>query len=116
MKNVRKFREPTEGEKKVFQLLLKESFSGRDELARQLAQCRVREIDEDGSLKIRVLGGPPARVMRRIPVEAYANDEDGVTIHALLHVLKGKATELEFYKDDSSRIRRQPDTWEILIL
>jgi hypothetical protein len=37
-------------------------------------------------------------------VESEARDTDGVIIHVLLHVVDGKASELEFFKEDSSRI------------
>ena len=116
MKKTGKFREPTQEERNIFQLLLRESFPGKESLSQQLARCQVRTIDGEGSLEIKQLDAPAAQVVRRIPVEAYANDEDGVTIHALLHVVNGKATELEFYKDDSSKIRKLPDKWEIMIL
>jgi hypothetical protein len=32
-----------------------------------------------------------------------------VTIHVLLHVVEGQAKELEFYKDDSSKLLRRPN-------
>lgn len=41
----------------------------------------------------------------RIPVEAELPDNDGVSIHVLLHVVNGLLAELEIYKDDLSPIQ-----------
>jgi hypothetical protein len=50
-----------------------------------------------------------AEVVRRIPVEAEFDDQDGVGVHVLLHVLDGYLNELEIYREDSSPLQREPD-------
>jgi hypothetical protein len=62
----------------------------------------VRVIDADGSLELSIVGtAPRANVERRIPVEAEAEDVDGMTFHVLLHVVDGLVNELEIYRNDS---------------
>ena len=43
-----------------------------------------------------------ATVLRRIPIEAEADDLDGMTIHVLLHVINGCIDELELYQRRTS--------------
>jgi hypothetical protein len=66
----------------------------------------VKVIDSDGSLSISVADSSPARVIRRIPIEADCPDDDGIFIHVLLHFLDGLLNELEIYRDDSKPVRR----------
>jgi hypothetical protein len=108
----------TEQERSYLNRLLHADFPGREELIRQLAEARVRTIDENGSLEILVRGGPPAEVKRRIPVEGQFADADGVPIHILLHAPNGFASELEVYREDSSRVIAMPsaDRLELLVL
>jgi hypothetical protein len=47
-------------------------------------------------------------VVKRIPVEAEAKDDDGFTVHALLHVVGRRPIELEIYKDAGSTVKRMP--------
>jgi putative aminopeptidase FrvX len=68
----------------------------------------VRTIDPNGSLEFVHVEGPSAKVVRRIPVEAEARDEDGTVIHVLVHVLDGKLNELEIYREDSGTVVRKP--------
>ncbi len=113
------FRKPTPTEAKIMQRLLAADFIGREEVAKQLDGCRVRIIDEEGSLALEPNdAAKPASVKKRIPVEAEAVDEDGIHVHLLLHVVNGLATELEVYKDDGSPIRRMPgpDDLEVIVL
>jgi hypothetical protein len=119
MKIEQHFREPTSTEAEVMQRLLDADFPGKEEIAEQLAGCRVRIIDDEGSLEFEPSdAGRPAKVEKRIPVEADAVDEDGIHVHFLLHVVKGFAKELEVYKDDGTPIRRMPspDDLEIIVL
>ena len=44
------------------------------------------------------------------------SDADGVSIHYLLHVVDGMINELEVYKDDSSRVRRQVQPEELTVM
>jgi hypothetical protein len=39
-------------------------------------------------------------VHRRVPIEAVADDIDGMTIHVLLHVVDGYIDGLELYRED----------------
>jgi hypothetical protein len=101
------------------QRLLAADFPGKEEIAKQLACCRVRIIDDEGSLELELSDvARPATVEKRIPVEADAVDEDGIHVHFLLHVVKGFAKELEVYKDDGTPIKRmpQPNQLEVIVL
>jgi len=81
-------------------LVLKPKFQGRDVLGEQLRDCLVKAIDQNGGLKILVPSDARALELYRIPVERELEDRDGVTAHVLLHVVGGKADELEVYKDE----------------
>jgi hypothetical protein len=102
------FRKPTDEERSLLERLLEAEFPGRDELAPMVRSILVRTIDEDGGLELRSEVSGEAPVVKRIPVEAEAKDDDGFRVHALLHVVGGKPTELEIYKDDGSRVKRMP--------
>jgi hypothetical protein len=111
------FRKPTPTEAEVIQRLLAADFPGRQEIVKQLDGCRVRIIDDEGSLELELSDATkPAVVEKRIPVEADAVDEDGIHVHFLLHVVKGFAKELEVYKDDGSPIRRMPSPGDLEII
>lgn len=119
MKVEHHFRKPTPSELGVMQRLVAADFPGKEEIAKQLASCRVRIIDDEGSLELQLSDtASPATVRKRIPVEADAVDEDGIHVHFLLHVANGLAKELEVYKDDGSPIRRMPspNDLEIIVL
>lgn len=112
------FREPTEGERSLLEHLLDAEFPGRDELAPLIRSVLVRTIDEDGGLELWSQASGDAPVVKRIPVEAEALDEDGFRIHALLHVVGGKPVELEIYKDNGSTVNRLPPSsaFELIVL
>ena len=100
------FRPLSDLEGQLLLVLLGTDFPGRDALVEQVAVALVREIDDNGSLEFASSDKTPARVVRRIPVEAELSDSDGVTIHLLLHVVDGLLKELEVYRDDSGRVQR----------
>ncbi len=111
------FREPTATEKALLQRLLEADFEGKVEVARQLRECRVRQIDSEGSLEIDPgTNFDKASVQKRIPVEAEGADEDGMQIHVLLHVVNGVVKELEIYKDDGSPLKRLPNSHDLKLL
>jgi uncharacterized protein DUF6984 len=113
------FRTPTSGERDIFRRLLSADFPGRPEILLQLENCRVRIIDDEGSLEITPgETAPPATIRKRIPVEAEAADKDGIYVHFLLHVANGFVNELDVYKDDGSPIQRMPspDEMEVIVL
>jgi hypothetical protein len=104
---------------RILARLLTASFPGDEEIARQGAMARSRVIDEDGSLELLVGGSaPPALVDRRIPVEAEAEDIDGMTFHVLLHVVDGYINELEVYREDLLPMQSpiQPDALRVIVL
>jgi hypothetical protein len=103
-----RFREPTTVEGALLERLLEANFSGRAALATLLRDFVVRTIDEHGGLELKSRVEGKASVSRRIPVEAEARDEDGVTIHLLLHVVDGRPVELEFFREDGATIKRVP--------
>jgi hypothetical protein len=113
---IKKFRRLTPDEGALIGRLLDADFPGREELRAQVAAASVREIDEDGSLEFRVRTAQTASVVRRVPVEAEARDADGGNVHVLLHVVDGRVDELEFYKEDGSRIVKRPEPEELRIL
>jgi hypothetical protein len=98
--------------------MLEEDFPGRDAIVDQMRSALARQIDSNGSLEFKVETRTPARTKYRVPVEAQGKDIDGTTIHFLLHVVDGRLSELELYKDDSSRVARRPtpDQLEVIAL
>jgi hypothetical protein len=110
------FRPLSDLEGQLLAVLLGTDFSGRDALAEQVAAASVREIDHNGSLEFAPADGTPAEVARRVPVEAELDDNDGVTIHVLLHVVDGFLKELEVYRDDSGRIQRVLDPGDLRLM
>ncbi len=112
------YREPDPIERQLLERLLEVPFPGHDAVAEQLRNCRVRTLDDHGSLQISVLNDVIAPVQQRVPVEAEATDRDGNKIHMLLHVVNGKVDELEFYSESGSPIRYLPpaEEWELIVL
>lgn len=112
------WRKPTAAEASLLALLLSAEFKGKEAIARQLRDARVRAIDIEGSLALNVSLSEKADAKHRVPIEAEAQDRDGMTIHMLLHVVNGIASELEFYKDDSSPILVLPAVcdWRLIEL
>ncbi|WP_409518520.1 DUF6984 family protein [Rhizobium laguerreae] len=110
------WRDLTNSERRLIELLLTKDFPGADALRRQLETARVSVIDAEGSLQFRV-SGPPANVQRRVPTEGYYFDTEGVdyrpAVNVLLHVVEGKLHELEVYKDDGSPIETSLDAVDI---
>jgi hypothetical protein len=105
-------------ERALLDRLLVAEFPGRDELAVLLQSVLVRTIDDDGGLELRSRVEGKASVVQRVPVEAEGKGEDGVTIHMLLHVVDGRPVELEFFKEDSSMVKRlpSPSAFEPIVL
>jgi hypothetical protein len=118
VKTEREFREPTEVERSLLERLLEADFPGRDELAPLLRNVLVRTIDEDGGLELKSQVEGKASVVKKVPVEAEAKDEDGAVIHMLLHVIEGRPVELEFFREDTARVKRvpPPSAFELIVL
>ncbi len=90
---------------RILSVLLAAQFPGRVQIAKQIESARGRVVDQDGSIALQAPEGPRADVERRVPVEAEAEDQDGMTFHVLLHVVDGFIAELEIYREDSLPIR-----------
>ena len=85
--------------------LLATSFPGSETLRHQIENCNVSVLHDGASLQLTPVIGSKADVQCRVPVEATTVDNDGVTIHILLHVVNGFLNELEVYKEDLSPCR-----------
>jgi uncharacterized protein DUF6984 len=110
-------RSPTEAEKAVIDALLSAEFLGKDALRMQMATALVNTLDEDGGLEtLPAEESLPATVVNRVPVEAEAEDVDGVPIHVLLHVVDGRARELELFREDGKTVQRQPSPQDLPLL
>jgi len=111
------FRKPTDAERALLDRLLEVQFPGRNELAPMIGDILVRKLYDDGGLELKTQTDGKAPVVKRIPVEAEAKDDDGFTIHALLHVVDGRPIELEIYKDGGSVEKMPPaSAFELIVL
>jgi len=112
------FRPITASETALLERLLELKVAGRDALLQQLPGLQAQIIDAEGSLRFRVTGGPLAPMKRGVIAEAQYTDTPesgslGVQVNLLLHVLDGRLSILEFYKDDGTPIARTPDPSEL---
>jgi hypothetical protein len=98
-------REPSTIERHVFAVLTEVDFPGRDQLCEALRHIQVRTLDTNGSLELIDTSPTIIGVVKQIPVEGEAVDDDGVVIHVLLHVRNGKPVELEIFKEDGSELK-----------
>jgi hypothetical protein len=110
------FRPPTAREQEVLNKLAASPFVGAGEIRDQLRSLQVREVDENGSLTLDSATGSDAPVTERIPVEGESVDSDGVKVHILLHVVGGRLTELEIFKEDGSKVLQPPTASELTII
>lgn len=104
-----RFREPNDYERALFAKLVEQEFPGRPEVGIQLRTAKVRRIDTLGCLEFAASEVSPAVVRRSVPVEAEGEDEDGITVHFLLHIVDGFLDLLEIYKEDGSGVIRLPE-------
>jgi hypothetical protein len=104
------FREPSSHERAIIAKLLEADFVGRADVAIQLADFKVRPMDENGSSEILTRDDAPvAKVSFRCPVEAQTLDLDGMKIVLALHVVDGRVQELEVFRIDSQKVLGSPD-------
>jgi hypothetical protein len=103
-------------ERELLGALLSAEFPGKPELVEQAHAAMVRVVDEDGSLAFKLAAGPTASVIRRIPVEGDAPDDDGVIVHVLLHVVDGLLRELEVLREDGRPPRRPVRATELRVI
>jgi|SRR5579871_5520305 len=105
-----KFRPMKQDEQAVVDRLLSSSFPGRSAIEEQLRQAHVRTIDENGSLEFLVSPNSGILEVRyAVPTEGEYEDEDGVTVHVLLHVVSDRVTVLELYRNDNKNVRKWPE-------
>lgn len=103
--------EVTPSEMELMHQLLSVDFSGRDALAEQVSQAKARWLESPGvpALQLEVSGAAPvALVTRRVPVEGRGRDIDGSDVYFLLHVVNGKANEIEIFRPDGAHIQQLP--------
>ena len=105
----------TASERALLDKLVETSFPGSNEIKAQLQSIKVRTIDDDGSLELVSTSGPAAKVTGRVPVEGELLDRDGVGVHVLLHVVGGRITELEVYKEDGSEVLNPLDHERMIV-
>lgn len=111
------FRKLDDRERGLLEKLLEVEFPGRDELRAQLASVTAKQIEKDGTLKLRCDLGPPATTKFRLVAEAMCKDADGGQISVLLHVDKeGFLHMLEIIKYDGSPIVRPPSAQDLMVL
>ena len=103
----------------VLEALLAVPFPGSEELREQLGSVAVSEEYGGGDpsviFEVARHVAPSAPVRRRIPVEAEGPDEDGTTIHVLLHVVDGYGWELELFRPDGNDVKRAPDARSLVL-
>jgi hypothetical protein len=115
------YRSPNAIERALLERLLEQTFSGRDELSKQLDGLCVKTIDQAGSLSLRPApSAVPAEVKQRVVAEGHYSDEDessneGPQVRLLLHVVKGLLVELEIYKDDGLPIKKTPRPEDLVL-
>ena len=99
------FRKLTDYEASILEKLFSREFPGRDALRTQIATCLVKTLDYGdnyGSIEFKINSEVKASVTNRIPVLGHTKDIDGILIEIFLHVINGKANELEIVKADNS--------------
>jgi hypothetical protein len=96
-------------ERRLIDRLLSVPFPGRDGIARQLADAKVRTLDADGCLGFQIAECDPAYdVKYAVPTEGECEDTDGVLLHILLHVRENRVQELELFREDNTIVRSWP--------
>ena len=88
--------------------LLEESFPGHQELKAQILTSHFGIIDDNHSLEIIPTNSDAAPVVKTVPVEASAADEDGMPIESLLFTRHGLAYMLEILRADGGRVKCLP--------
>lgn len=106
-------------ERALIEKLVSIEFPGSEELSEQLKNASITWRISKGApaLLIAVPDDTPlAPVKRRIPIEAEAKDEDGRTLHLLLHVVDGRMNEVEVFREDGERVRRLPRPQDLRVV
>jgi hypothetical protein len=108
------YRLPSNSERQILNKLLKVNFRDRDVLRQQLEGLLVEQIDDNGSLSLKVTAKGRADIPGGVAVEGRYLDSEAVdawepNVNILLHVAEGQLKLLEIYKDGGSKIRRDLD-------
>lgn len=114
------FRPLTTEEMGILKKLMSLNIYGWQELEKQLSGILANQIDDNGSLILKVTTGKPARVADRWVAEARCPDADTGTetsdqITVRLHVQKGLLWLMEIFKDNGKRILRYPNPDEFAL-
>lgn len=86
--------------------MLAADFPGASELRTQARTARVHVTRADVPRVVFEVDpqATPAEVRYRIPVEAAIGEEGDACVHCLLHVVRGRLDELQFYREDGQPI------------
>jgi hypothetical protein len=103
-------RDLTERERGILEQMLERLPHATNLLREQSRAAQVTTIDDDGSLSFSIAPTAPyaAMVVDRVPITAMFDDDDGIPVYLLLHILDGRLSELEIYKADGSKILSEP--------
>jgi hypothetical protein len=75
-------------------------------LRSQLPGLLVERIDEGDSFRLVPTEGVDFDDARGVFADAEVEDADGASVYLLLHVMHGRLAELEVYRADLGRVRR----------
>ena len=103
-------------ERAILDRLLEVAFPGRDEIREQLESAQVWSLGMNGGLAIAPTSPVVATVINRIPVEAEGVDDDLAPIHILLHVVDGRVSDLEIFREDGGPVRKVPVPAELKVV
>jgi hypothetical protein len=104
-------RDLTSVERALVERLLEVEFAGRDALREQFdgAQVTAEGCGDTRTIRFRLVDdAPQAATSLRVPVEGETADADGMPIAILLHVIDGRAAEVEIYRVDGEPLRASP--------
>jgi hypothetical protein len=110
------FRQLSDRERGLLEKLLEASFPGRDELRTQLSSVTAKQIEDDGTLKLRCDSGVPSP-KRGLAWEGMWKDADGGDGTVMLHVDRnGFMHMLEIIKYGFTPIINPPCAGDLLFL
>jgi hypothetical protein len=118
IKETMTFEEIPPWHREILAKLLRADFPGKAEITQQINTARFRIIDANQSLGISALDSLVAPVVKTIPVEAYATDQDGALVQIMLFTRGGRAYMLEILREDGNSVREFPliEKFTVLVL
>ncbi len=104
--------------KEIIDMLMNTEFPGKAEIKKQLHSADYILDERDGSLKVKHSIAIHAPVEKTIPVEAYANDLDGILIQVLLFTREGITYLLEILREDGNSLIVLPpaSSFKVMVL